>query len=312
MKSINILLLGAGGDIGQSIYKILYEIKWIGKIVGTDININSASSLMFDKFYRVPKCNDLEYIRKISQIIDDENISFILPVSETEIRYFFQNTIDSIHNIPLTLANSFSLSIGFDKFKTVDFLKENNLPYPKTQRQNAKLDLDYPIIAKSNTGSGSKSIIKIEDDLDLAYTARKFPHHILQKFLPEDEGEFTCGLFRSSKGEIRHIVFKRDLLGGFSVFGEVVENKSINRLLIKVAKALNLRGSINVQLRLLYGKPIVFEINPRFSSTVRFRDLLGFKDVLWVLEDQLNSEISIYKKPPSGSKFFKGFNEYTI
>ncbi len=312
MKPINILLLGAGGDIGQSIYKILFEIKWIQKTVGTDININSASSLLFDKFYKVPKCNDLEYMAKICKIIDDENISLILPVSEPEIRYFFHNAIESIHNIRLILVNSLSLSIGLDKFKTIAFLRDNNFPYPKTQRQNGNLDLDYPIIAKSNADSGSKSIVKIEDELDLFYTTRKFPDHILQEFLPEDEGEFTCGLFRSSKGEIRHIVFKRDLLSGYSVFGEVVENESINQILVKLANALNLDGSINVQLRLVNGKPNIFEINPRFSSTVRFRDLFGFKDVLWVLEDLLNLEISTYEKPPMGSKFFKGFNEYIV
>lgn len=310
MKSKNILLLGAGGDIGQSIYKILSEIKWIQKTVGTDININSASSLMLDKFYRVPKCHDLEYIEKISQIIEDENISLILPVSESEISYFFQNTIDSINNIPLILPNFYSLSIGLDKLKTIKFLMDNNLPYPKTQKQIANLDLDYPLIAKSRTDSGSKSIIKVDDELDFKYVNRKFPHHILQEFLPEDEGEYTCGLFRSSKGEIRHIIFKRDLLSGFSVFGEVVENESINQLMVKIAKLLKLNGSINIQLRIVKGTPYIFEINPRFSSTVRFRDLLGFNDVLWVLEDKLNSEISIYKKPHNGSKFFKGFNEY--
>ena len=45
------------------------------------------------------------------------------------------------------------------------------------------------------------------------------------------------------------------------------------------------------------GKPYVFEINPRFSSTVRFRDLFGFKDVLWVLEDEIKTVISSYNKP---------------
>ena len=312
MKPINILLLGAGGDIGQSIYKILSEIKWIQKTIGTDTNINSASSLMFDKFYRVPKCNELEYMGKISQIINHENISLILPVSEPEIRYFFKNTIESINNIPLILANSLTLSIGLDKLKTIEFLKQNNLSYPKTQKQNENLDIDYPIIAKSNTGSGSKSILKIEDELDLIYTTRKFPHHILQEFLPEEEGEFTCGLFCSSKGEIRYIVFKRNLLSGFSVFGEVVENEQINSILVELALKLKLKGSINVQLRLVKGIPKVFEINPRFSSTVRFRDLLGFKDVLWVLEDHLNKQISIYKKPPLGARFFKGFEEYIL
>ena len=80
----------------------------------------------------------------------------------------------------------------------------------------------------------------------------------LQEFLPEDEGEYTCGLFRSSKGEIRHIIFKRDLLSGFSVFGEVVENESINQLMVKIAKLLKLNGSINIQLRIVKGYALHF------------------------------------------------------
>ena len=312
MKPINILLLGAGGDIGQSIYKILAEIKWIQKTVGTDININSASSLLFDKYYQVPKCKNTEYIGEISKIIENEKISLVLPISESEIRYFFHNGIDSINNTPLILANFISLLIALDKLKTIEFLKENNLPYPKTHKQDANLNLDYPIIAKSKTGSGSKSVIMIEDELDLIYTNRKFPNHILQEYLKEDEGEFTCGLFRSSKGEIRYIVFKRDLQSGYSVYGEIVDNKLINQLLVKIAILLNLKGSINIQLRIVNDIPYVFEINPRFSSTVRFRDLYGFRDVLWVLEDHLNHKISDYCKPSNGAKFFKGFNEYIL
>ena len=312
MKQINILLLGAGGDIGQSIFKILNEIDWIKTIVGTDININSASSLIFDQYYQVPKCIHEDYSSVISKIIIDEKITLILPVSEPEIRYFFQKGINFINDIPLVLVNPLTLSTALDKFKTVEFLKQYNLPYPKTQRQDDQLTLNYPIIAKSNTGSGSKSIVLVEDELDLNYVKRKFPNHILQQFLPEDEGEYTCGLFCSSNGEIRHIVFKRDLMSGFSVFGQIVENDSIDQLLVKIATKLNLRGSINVQLRIVNGSPYVFEINPRFSSTVRFRDLFGFKDVLWVLEDQLEYTLSSYKKPLKSSKFYKGFNEYIV
>lgn len=312
MKQINILLLGAGGDIGQSVFKILKEIDLIKTIVGTDININSASSLLFDQYYQVPKCNKEDYISVISKIIIEEKITLIFPISEPEIRHFFQKRINFINDIPLVLANSLSLSTALDKLKTVEFLKQFNLPYPKTQRQDENLILNYPIIAKSNAGSGSKSIILVEDEFDLNYVKRKFPNHILQQFLPEDEGEYTCGLFCSSKGIIRHIVFRRDLMSGFSVFGQIVENDSIDRLLVKIATKLNLRGSINVQLRIVNGIPYVFEINPRFSSTVRFRDLFGFKDVLWIIEDQLNKEISIYTPPKKGSKFYKGFNEYIV
>ena len=308
----NILILGAGGDIGQSVFKILNDYNWIGNIIGTDINLNTASRLLFDKLYQIPKCNEKEYLNSIKKIIEKESIDNILPISEPEIRFFHQKKIRLIGKTPLILANDLALSVGLDKMSTYEFLKINNLPCPKTQYLNLPLELDFPFIAKSNQGSGSKKIFIVKDNLDLDYLKNKYPQHILQEFLPEQEGEYTCGLFRSSRGEIRHVVFKRELLNGFSVFGEVIENKMINSLLIKLANLLDLNGSINIQLRLVEGVPYIFEINPRFSSTVRFRDLIGFKDLLWVLQDFMNENISFNDGKLKGTKFYKGFNEYIL
>ena len=75
---------------------------------------------------------------------------------------------------------------------------------------------------------------------------------------------------------------------------------------------LKLEGSINIQLRFRVDEPIIFEINPRFSSTILFRHLLGFKDLIWSIEDANNQQISNYIKPKKGAEFFKGFNEYII
>jgi carbamoyl-phosphate synthase large subunit len=99
-------------------------------------------------------------------------------------------------------------------------------------------------------------------------------------------------------------------MGGFSGYGEVVIHAEIDKLLVSIANHLDLIGSINVQLRFNIKGPCVFEINPRFSSTVRFRDLMGFHDVIWSLEDLLEEEISSYSIVAAGKKFYKGFSEY--
>ena len=80
----------------------------------------------------------------------------------------------------------------------------------------------------------------------------------------------------------------------WSGYGEIIEDDRIEHLLVKLAKFLNLRGSINVQLRIHKEQPTVFEINPRFSSTVLFRHLFGFKDLLWSIEYLFNQNISSY------------------
>ena len=77
-----------------------------------------------------------------------------------------------------------------------------------------------------------------------------------------------------------------------------------------MTKLLNLEGCINIQLKIHKEMPIVFEINPRFSSTILFGHLLGFKDLEWSLQEFLGEEISDYTQPQVGKCFYKGYNEY--
>ena len=51
MKKLNILVCGAGGDIGQSILKCLKEISFINRIYATDITQNTPSKLLYDKLF---------------------------------------------------------------------------------------------------------------------------------------------------------------------------------------------------------------------------------------------------------------------
>jgi carbamoyl-phosphate synthase large subunit len=70
-------------------------------------------------------------------------------------------------------------------------------------------------------------------------------------------------------------------------FATIVNEKVLNDYAIKIAKEFNLNGSINIQSRKVNNSFYIFEINPRFSSTVYIRNHFGFKDVLWWIKDTL-------------------------
>ena len=308
--SKNILVTGAGGDIGQSIGKCLEDINIIGNKIGTDLSLKNCGKFIFDRMYKVPRCDDSNYLAVIESLIEKESIDLILPMSEPEIRFFNSYNIDKIGKSLLIKANKYSVEIGSDKYKTSKFLETNAWPFPRTSYEDISDEVGFPLIAKDNHGCGSKDLFILNDKEEVRNTLIKHPQHIIQEFLSEEKGEYTCGLFRSSKGDTRSIVFKRKLTGGYSGYGELVEDENTTDLLHKLAYTLNLVGSINVQLRIHNNKPTIFEINPRFSSTVRFRHMLGFKDVLWSIEDILNNPISEYIPPMEGSKFYKGYSEY--
>ena len=58
-----------------------------------------------------------------------------------------------------------------------------------------------------------------------------------------------------------------------------------------VAAGMNLYGSINIQLRITDKGPRIFEINPRFSSTVLMRHRIGFCDLLWAIDEAQGLEV---------------------
>ena len=312
-KKLNILITGCGGDIGQSIGKILLKSNFINKLYGIDISNKNAGQFVYPNFSLVLSVKHPDYLKNLELFINKYDIDLVIPISEPELRFFSKkNILDKIGNAKMIIASRLSLEIGFDKFKTAEFLKNQNLPFPETFLANTSVNIDkFPVILKSRTGSGSKDIYRINSMEEfLFHTKKDINDYIVQEFINDKNGEFTCGLYRSKKGEIRTLIFKRELTGGYSGYGEIIENNEINSLLETLAVKLNLIGSINVQLRINDNLPKIFEINPRFSSTVLFRHLFGFKDLEWSIKDLYGEKLDSYILPKVGSKFYKGFNEY--
>lgn len=307
----NILITGCGGDIGQSIGKILKSNHISASIVGCDLNDNHAGKFIFDKSMSISDCRSDSYLADLENLIAKEKIDIIIPVSEPELRFFSAKKIgETIFGKPIIKTNLRSLEIGFDKLETANFLRDNNLPFPESAIVKDLSDPIFPLVLKSRNGSGSKNLFIIQDDDDFVYYSKKFPEFLAQELIGQDSEEYTCGLFRSQLGEIRHIIYKRKLTGGFSGYGSLENDAAISELLVKIADKLDLKGSINVQLRISEKGPCVFEINPRFSSTVMFRHIMGFEDVIWSIRDALSLPLPPFKLNTRFTKFYKGYQEY--
>lgn len=312
-NTLNILVTGCGGDIGQSIGKILLKCIYVKNLFGIDISDKNAAQFIYPNFSIGLPFTHPEYLKSLEVFIEEKDIDIIIPIAEPELRFFSsQKKLDSISKAKMITASALALQVGFDKLKTAEYLEKENLPFPATFLANRIKRIDsFPVILKSKTGSGNKNIYKINTmDEFLFYTRNSIEDYVVQEFLTDENGEYTCGLFRSSRGEIRSLILRRELKGGYSSYGEVIENLEITNLLEKLAVKVNLVGSINVQLRIVGNTPIIFEINPRFSSTVLYRHLFGFEDLLWSIEDKLGYNLSDNQGNAIGRKFYKGFQEY--
>lgn len=306
----NALVTGCGGDIGQSIIKILRDINLVDQVIGCDIHDEHPGVLLADDFYIVNRADDPAYLSKLRAIIIKHEVKLLIPVSEPELRLHSSRQLySSLFGVKVICPDFNAMKVGFDKLNTAKFLEANNLPFPYTYPKNNTSNPSFPCILKSRKGSGSKSIFVVRNKAEWDEVTDSDNDLIYQEYIGDELGEFTCGLFKSGN-TVRSLTFRRKLTGGYSGFGEIVNIEAVDKLLVDLANHLNLEGSINIQLRIRNNMPYIFEINPRFSSTVRFRHLFGFKDVLWSIEAKLGTSISDYFAPIAGRKFYKGYAEF--
>ena len=95
MKKLNVLVTGCGGDIGQSICKILKKTNFIGQIIGIDIHDKTPAIFIYPHFEIGLPCSDDNYLeifvdekgfylnygyRKRSRYSDDEIFNELLPL----------------------------------------------------------------------------------------------------------------------------------------------------------------------------------------------------------------------------------------
>ena len=284
------LVSGAAGDIGQSISRILSSYYPKSEVIGSDIHSDFLLDDLFCRTIVLPRASSPDYLSALTQVVDDEAVDIFIPTSEPELRWFVnpQNTYREL-TCHCLMASSKAMTIGFDKLLTTHHLKECGLPSPWSviASDSPSGPPEIPCIFKSRSGSGSSSVYLVEDHEQSLLYQQLFPDYIWQQYLPLSRGEFTCGVYRCLDGTTRVIVLKRRLASGVTSYAEVVNEPLIESLCTQIAESLDLQGSINIQLRFVDGMgPMVFEINPRFSSTVGMRHKVGFSDVIWSIEEQ--------------------------
>ena len=309
---MNILIGGIAGDIGFGAGRILRDWGWKGRLYGIDIEAEHPGEFIFDQHDVAPNAADEAFLSWLRLHIERNNIGLYIPTSEAEIAVFTESGLSTIACARILISNQRAVVESLDKFACMSFLREQGLRVPDNGIVGTNFPVRYPVIVKPRFGRGSKQIQRIEDAQ--AFAQRASPGQIWQEYLAPDDQEYTCPVYHSAGRGTYVLVLRRALYGDVTGRGEVVNEPRIANYVAEIARALDLDGAINVQLRLTANGPCLFEINPRLSSTVVFRDKMGFCDLRWWIQDTVGIEatppIPSYRPPLPGTRFFRGAQEY--
>lgn len=279
-----ILITGIGGDISQGVATILRENRPDLRLIGVDVHAQHGGHLFVDQFDLVPSASAPDYMEAIKNIVKKYSVDVVIPMSEPELGAALPFS-ELAPGVKWITAGERVVGAGLDKLETVHALTGLGLPVPWTKPVSEGRPVAYPCIMKNRFGSGSRAVFIVNNDEDVDYLVKRYSDAIFQELLEPADREVTCAVYRRRDGEVASLLMLRRLTGGFTGWAKVIKDEETSRMCEVIAQGLDLRGSMNIQLRLTDKGPRVFEINPRFSSTVLMRHRMGFTDVLWALDE---------------------------
>jgi len=309
---VNILISGIASDIGFGAGRILRSWDWAGGLYGIDIHAEHPGAFVFDQYDVAPRATDLTYLDWLARHIERLNVGLFIPTSEAEISVLTECGASEIAGAQVLITNRHAVIHSLDKYKCMRFLADQGLRVPENGIVGIATPHSYPIIVKPRAGQGSKHVLRIDDAQ--AFTIHAVPGQVWQEYLIPDDQEYTCPVYHSTVRGTHILIIRRTLMGGLTGRGEVVVAPQIEAYVAEIVRHLELQGAVNIQLRLTSDGPCLFEINPRLSSTLVFRDKMGFCDLRWWIQDSIGIEhtpqLSPYQSPVPGTRFFRGVQEY--
>ncbi len=311
MKQINALVTSVGGIVAQGIIKSLkYHNKYSQdknynyRIYGTDIVFDSAGLFRVDKFSIIGKPKSDGYVDSIVDICSKNNIDIVFACSDDELLKISNNKKLIENDTPAKiLTNPHNvIETCRDKYKTFEFLKNNNLNYVPSclepESEGFAKEYGFPLIVKPCEGSGSKLIFVVNDNNELNYAISSIKktgwRPLIQKYLKNDNQEFTTGITIAKNGKqiMSSIVIKKILKHG-QTYKAIIDNfPEIKKISESVAEKIGGIGALNIQLRIDEddNKAKIIEINPRFSASCPMRTIAGINEPDIVAKNTLFDE----------------------
>jgi carbamoyl-phosphate synthase large subunit len=287
-RTLNVLVLGVGGNVSQGILKALAASRLSCRVIGACISSLSFGLYSVDQAYISPSANDPVFLDWLIDLCRTEQVHAVLSGVEPVLtvlaraadRIYAQTGAFCVVSPPECLA------IGNDKLLTSQWLRHHGFPFPRTADSADSAGVEalvrecgYPLIAKPRHGKGAHGVFELLGDRDLqSATARN--DYVIQEFLGDAHHEYTIGCFSDREAIVRGaLVMRRELLEGTTYRAEAGHFPIVREQAIRIAERLRPVGPCNIQMRMHDGRAVCFEINVRFSGTTPIRARFGFNDV---------------------------------
>ncbi|MBI2636153.1 ATP-grasp domain-containing protein [Candidatus Peregrinibacteria bacterium] len=287
---ITVLVTGAGAGVGQSILKALKLSNVRTRIIAVDMDPLAAGLYRADAAHVIPAAKDPRYIETLRKICMAEHVELLLIGTDVELEILARSRdeFEKETGAKIIVSHPDTIAIADDKWKTAEFLESHDLPFVRSALPDSVDDLirdaGFPLAVKPRVGARSVGFQIVKDEKSLRTLLKTMKNAVVQEYLRDDDGEYTCGGF-FYEGECYGVIsMQRWLRSGDTYKAIARRDPKMEKFIEEVGKKLKITGPCNFQLRKSGGTFKIFEINCRFSGTTGAASALGFNVVNVLLQ----------------------------
>jgi carbamoyl-phosphate synthase large subunit len=270
--SLNVLITAGSRRVPllEGFRRALRDLRLAGSVHVTDVNPLSPTMLVADRAHIVPLSDDPGYTDFILELCERERIGLVVPTIDDELPVFSEarKRFGEL-GVRVAVSDVFVTTLCNDKFATSAYLRERGVPAAEAWLPDTLPEkLQFPVFVKPRFGRGSVGAFRAADRRQLDFFLSYVPGAVIQEYL--DGPEYTIDLFCDFSGTALSAVprHRAVIRAGVIDRGRTVQDPKLINLAVACASVLKFEGACNIQCRVVGGKPIIFEINPRFSGGI--------------------------------------------
>lgn len=290
VPELTIAVTGVGAIIGQGIVRSLRASGRALRLVGIDRSERSPGPYMVDVFEKKPEAAECsaDYLEYWAQIIQRHGIQLVMPGLEVDIVFLNEHrSWFESHGVTLVLNTPQLIQQTSNKWLFGRALAAIGYPVipssqPDSWAEALRVLGPPPLIFKPVLGTGSRGIVKLEDEWDFEYWRKKTADEwMLQRIVGSADEEYTVGVFGLGNGSILGpLIFRRRLsnAGNTQEAEVVLRHRALESAVETLCTQFSPVGPTNLQFRVEGDIAFLLEINPRFSSSNSLRTAFGFNE----------------------------------
>jgi carbamoyl-phosphate synthase large subunit len=272
VKSLDVLVTAASRRVPlvEGFRSALAALGVRGRVLVTDVNPLSPAVHVADGWFQVPLANHPDYLDTLLTICEAEGIGLLVPTIDDEVELLGRSVpMFSRLRTKVAVSAEATSRLCNDKFALCTHLRAHGIAAAATfLPDQLPAAPSFPLFVKPRNGRGGVGAFAIRNGRHLEFFLEYVATPIVQEYLHGPE--FTIDVLCDFSGCPLAIVPRERVVirAGVIDRGRTVRDERLIVLAQSIVKLIPFAGPLNIQCRMVAGRPVVFEINPRFSGGI--------------------------------------------